>query len=235
MSQYAAKQYTKWLSLLTKKFYRLPTEVEWEYACRAGTTTAYSFGDDPQLLGEYAWYYENADDQTHAVGQKQPNAWGLYDMHGNASEWVLDEHQADWYRVLKGRGQVTAAQAAICWPTKLFPRVLRGGSWNLDPEDCRAAVRRQSHDDDWRSYDPNSPPSPWWFASDASQDVGFRLVCPLQPPPQTERSRCWDADVAEIQRVADQRIDQEGRGERGVVDPKLPEAIRQIKAVPDQR
>src|SRR5690606_33815435 len=70
MSQFAAKQYTKWLSLLTGQFFRLPSESEWEYACRAGSTTAFSFGDDPEQLGEYAWYYDNADDSTHPVGTK---------------------------------------------------------------------------------------------------------------------------------------------------------------------
>jgi formylglycine-generating enzyme required for sulfatase activity len=230
MSQYAAKQYTKWLSLLTGEFYRLPTEAEWEYACRAGTATAYSFGDDPAKLGEYAWYYDNSEDATHDVGGKKPNPWGLYDMHGNASEWTLDEYRADWYGTLAAKGQppVDAAQA-LCWPTRLYPRVLRGGSWWVDPEFCRSASRRPSSDDDWRAYDPNSPQSPWWFASDESQDVGFRLVRPLAPPPRSEWSKYWDADLAEIQEVADHRIDDEGRGERGKVDPELPAAIKSLE------
>lgn len=230
MSQYAAKQYTKWLSLLTGSFYRLPTEAEWEYACRAGSTTAYSFGGDPSRLSEYAWHYENADDTTHPVGDKQPNAWGLHDMHGNASEWVLDSYDASHYQALNKLAQPVSAQDAICRQAKLFPRVLRGGSWNLDPADCRSAARRPSDDDNWRSYDPNSPQSPWWFASDQSQDVGFRIVRPLEPVPRERREKYWQADVPSIMRVANQRIDNEGRGERGLVDPALPAAIEKLPA-----
>ena len=228
MSQYAAKQYTKWLSLLTGNFYRLPTEAEWEYACRAGTTTAYSFGDDAGDLGQYAWTTDNSDYVTGKVGQKKANAWGLFDMHGNASEWVLDQHHDDWYDKLSGR-TVSAAEA-IAWPTKLYPRVVRGGSWDSGPEDCRSAARIQSHDDDWRSYDPNSPQSPWWFASEEGQTVGFRIVRPAKTPPRGEWSKYWDADIDQIQRHVDRRIDQEGRGERGLVDPKLPEAIKKLNS-----
>ncbi len=230
MSQYSAKQYTKWLSLLTTTFYRLPTEAEWEYACRAGTTTAYHFGDDPANLDDYAWHYENADDETHPVGEKKPNAWGLYDMHGNASEWVLDSHGANWYQKIKNEKGPTAAGAALCETDKLFPRVLRGGSWYLDPPDCRSAMRRQSDDKGWRSYDPNTPKSPWWFASDESQDVGFRIVRPLKSVPRESREKYWETTVESILRVVDLRIDNEGRGERGIVDPSLPDAIKQSQS-----
>jgi sulfatase modifying factor 1 len=230
MSQYAAKQYTKWLSLLTSQFYRLPSEAEWEYACRAGSSTAYGFGNDPANLADYGWFYENADYQTQQVGEKKPNAWGLYDMHGNASEWVLDQFQVDWYGKLQNKQEPTSPRTeTICWPTTLYPRVLRGGSWNLDPADCRSARRRTSNDEDWLSYDPSIPQSVWWFASDESQDVGFRIVRPYQAPPKEDRSQYWDADLEQIEQAANQRIDEEGRGKRGIVDPDLPAAMEALK------
>ena len=131
MTQFAARQYSKWLSGIAGRDFRLPTEAEWECAARAGTATAYSFGNDPQSLADYAWFDENADYETHPVGTKQPNPWGLYDMHGNVAEWTLDEYQADAYTAL-GKGQLGTgpvdAHAAVRWPTKLYPRVIRGGS-----------------------------------------------------------------------------------------------------------
>ncbi|MCI0360076.1 MAG: formylglycine-generating enzyme family protein, partial [Planctomycetaceae bacterium] len=140
MSQFAAKQYTKWLSGITGQYYRLPTEAEWEYACRAGTTTAYSFGDDPTQLGEYAWYYDNAGEKTQLVGQKKPNPWGLFDMHGNVGEWCLDQYLKEGYKRFEGQaraGQALPWHAAIGWPTKLYPRAIRGGSWDEDADRLR--------------------------------------------------------------------------------------------------
>jgi formylglycine-generating enzyme len=227
MSQYAAKQYTKWLSLLTGEFYRLPTESEWEYACRAGSDTAYYFGDDSTDLAQYSWFDENADYETHLVGQKRPNAWGLYDMLGNASEWVLDEYREDWYGDHQGRAFTTAEM--LCWPDKLYPRVLRGGSINSTAADCRSAFRRGSNDEDLRSYDPNTPKSPWWFASDEAMDIGFRIVRPLEAVPREEQEKYWQADLSSISRDANKRIVEEGRGERGLVDPQLPDAIKALR------
>ena len=225
MSQYAAKQYTKWLSLLSDKFYRLPSDAEWEYACRAGEDSAYCFGDDDAMLDDYAWHWNNSDETSHPVGEKLPNRWGIHDMHGNACEWVLDAYTAS-QEDLPPDG--SNSEQAIVWPRELYPRVLRGGSWQLDPVDCRSDARRASDDDSWRSYDPNSPQSPWWFASEEAQDVGFRIIRPLVAPLRTQRNKYWDADLDLIERVVDIRIDKEGKGRRGIVDPELPSIIEQL-------
>jgi len=158
MSQYAAKMYCKWLTANTGRYYRIPTEAEWEYACRAGTTTAYCFGDDPDKLDDHGWYFDNSDDQYQKVGKKEPNPWGLYDMHGSVAEWVLDQHVADFYEKLAGN----PVKNPLAVPTKEYPRVVRGGSWDDDPEDCRSASRRGSHPD-WKMQDPQIPQSIWWM------------------------------------------------------------------------
>ncbi len=154
-------------------------------------------------------------------------------MHGNVSEWTLDQYHSDWYGRAKD-SPIASTDAvpsidAIAWPKKLFPRVLRGGSWDSDAEDCRSASRRSSDDDQWRSYDPNSPQSPWWFASDPGQTVGFRIVRPLKTPAREQWAKYHDADLEQIRDHVDQRIDDEGRGERGIVDPSLPAAIEKLK------
>ena len=135
-------------------YYRLPTEAEWEYAVRAGTTTAYSFGDDPEQLSKYAWYDSNSGGKTHLVGQLKPNAWGLYDMHGNVWEWVAD----DWHHNYKtapndGRAWIGAPRGAS--------RVVRGGSWFNGALGCRAVIR-VSFAPDFRDY-----------------ALGFRLARPV--------------------------------------------------------
>jgi formylglycine-generating enzyme required for sulfatase activity len=169
VQHHAAMEYCRWLSAKTGRAYRLPTEAEWEYAVRAGSTTAYSFGDDPQRLGEYAWYAANSGEHPHPVGQKTPNRWGLHDMHGNVAEWCLDRYEADTYRDL-----MPGAVGPVRLPDeRRYPHVARGGSWDDDPRSLRSAARRHSTPD-WNRRDPQDPQSIWWF-TDATF-VGFRVV-----------------------------------------------------------
>ena len=182
MTQHAARVYCKWLSAKTGRYYRLPTEAEWEYACRAGTTTAYSFGDDPAMLDEYAWFSENTNDQYEEVGQKKPNPWGLYDMHGNVSEWVLDQYLPDFYRSSPRRNPLAI-------PKILYPRVVRGGGWDNDAAQLRSAARIPSSED-WKQQDPQLPQSIWYHTDALS--VGFRIVRPLVEPSEEEKLQLWE-------------------------------------------
>jgi formylglycine-generating enzyme required for sulfatase activity len=129
-----AKAYAGWLSKVSGKTFRLPTEAEWEFAARAGTTTAFSFGDDIKKLNEYAWYFDNSEGKTHPVGEKRPNAWGLYDMHGNVWEWVED----DWHKNYKGSPD--DGRAWVDDPRGPY-RVFRGCSWRSGARICRSALR----------------------------------------------------------------------------------------------
>jgi formylglycine-generating enzyme required for sulfatase activity len=185
MTQHAARTFCKWLSAKTGRYYRLPTEAEWEYACRAGTTTAYSFGDDPAELDEYAWYSENSEDGYHKVGKKKPNPWGLYDMHGNVAEWVLDQHTPDGYQEAAEK----PLRDPLLAPLTLYPRVVRGGGWDKDAEQLRSASREGSTED-WIAQDPQEPVS-IWYLTDALH-VGFRVVRPLTTPSEVEIKEKWD-------------------------------------------
>jgi formylglycine-generating enzyme required for sulfatase activity len=216
MSHFSARQYTKWLSLLTSNVYRLPTEAEWEYACRAGSTTAYPFGDDPAQLGDYAWYQENSEETYHRVGEKKPNAWGLHDMIGNAAEMTLDQYKPDSYAAHGGK-QVTSA-AAVVWPTKLYPNAIRGGSWYDDGAKLRSAARGRTQD--WREKDPNLPRSPWWFTDEPARGVGMRVIRVLERPSAEELVQAWEATNSILEQAVADRL-AEGRGVLGVVDPKL--------------
>jgi formylglycine-generating enzyme required for sulfatase activity len=181
MTQLAAKQYCEWLSVKTGQYYRLPSEAEWEYACRAGTTTAYSFGDDAADLEDYAWFYDNAEDTYQKVGQKEPNPWGLYDMHGNVAEWTLDRYDPEFY---SGFDAEQPAVFPVCIPNgDEYPRTVRGGSWYDDPEQLRSAARMPSSKD-WKIRDPQLPQSKWYLTD--ADFVGFRVIRPLTPPTAEE-------------------------------------------------
>ncbi|MGH9840269.1 MAG: SUMF1/EgtB/PvdO family nonheme iron enzyme [Blastocatellia bacterium] len=149
-----AVKFCEAISAKTGKTFRLPTEAEWEMACRAGSTGKYCFGNDEKLLGEYAWYYENADGKTHPVGQKKPNVWGLFDMHGNVWEWCADKYSDEYYAECERQGVVFDPQISA---TGSY-RVSRGGEWDYYAAHCRSAIRYE-----------NAP-------GDRGDSLGFRLV-----------------------------------------------------------
>ena len=186
MSAYSALVFCKWLSTVTGKFYRLPTEAEWEYAARAGSTTAYSF-EDFSDIEDYAVYYKNAGGVYAKVGTKKPNAWGLYDMHGNAAEWTLDEYKADAYKTLDNKNPWMT-------PMVIHPRVYRGGSWDDDAKALRSAARTASSKK-LQKRDPQIPKSFWWFTD--SNFVGFRLVSPKEQPTAEEQKKFWQTVLDE--------------------------------------
>ena len=170
ISHHAAMEYCRWLSHKTGKLYRLPTEAEWEWACRAGTTTSYSFGDDPAKIGEYGWHEKNANDMPHAIAKKKPNPWGLHDMHGNVAEWCIDQFDAKFYGTFPpDKSSLLPVKLPI---NKRFNYVVRGGSWIEPPEKCRSAHRDFSVTA-WQKQDPQIPQSIWWNNADW---VGFRVV-----------------------------------------------------------
>ncbi|MFW6159159.1 MAG: SUMF1/EgtB/PvdO family nonheme iron enzyme, partial [Planctomycetota bacterium] len=154
----------------------LPTEAEWEYACRAGSKGAYCFGEDEKATGDYAWHNGNSDETPHAVGQKKPNAWGLYDMHGNVWEWCQDPYGQSYYE--------TSPEADPRGPPEGGSHVMRGGSWKSDPEDCRSAERHR-----------RSP-------THAADNLGLRVV--LRGDIEAEaRGRAEDAARAAWQKIRD--------------------------------
>lgn len=177
MSQLGALMYCRWLYQKTGIFYRLPTEAEWEYACRAGTRTAYYFGDDSTQLDQYAWYAKNSEDKYHKVGQKLPNAWGLYDMLGNLMEWTIDHYSEKRYDNITGADPMAEANASK------YPKALRGGGFTDIAGDVRSAKRFKS-DPSWNVRDPQIPKSKWWLTE--ARWVGFRVVRPLQQPSAAE-------------------------------------------------
>jgi formylglycine-generating enzyme required for sulfatase activity len=187
MTQHAANKYCQWLSAQTGHFYRLPTEAEWEHACRAGTTTAYSFGDDAEKLEEYGWFIDNSEEKSQKVGQKKPNPWGLYDMHGNVMEWTSDQFVPDYFDRL-----ASPAKNPFVRPQTLYPRSVRGGGWESEPAQLRSAYRLGS-DAYWQQRDPQLPKS-IWFLTDAPW-LGFRLVRPVEVPSVEEMYFYWNSST----------------------------------------
>ena len=199
MTQVAAKAYCMWLSAKTGHFYRLPTEAEWEYACRAGSTSKYNFGDDTAKLSDYAWFEDNSNETYQPVGTKKPNAWGLHDMHGNLSEWVLDSFDPEFYENSPAKNPVKMAPLTPLdnpfeeveeWPSKIYDRIVRGGSYKDTADDLRSAKRFTSNSD-WKIQDPQVPKSVWYHTN--AVWVGFRVVR-ANPPALEDLHKYWPSD-----------------------------------------
>lgn len=183
MSVDAAMMFCRWLYRKTGIFYRLPTEAEWEYACRAGSTNLYPFGNDPKLLGQYAWYAANSKAKYQKVGQKKPNAWGLYDMLGNVSEWTLDQYDPTYFTTI-GEKPVDP----LIKPGSRYPRSVRGGSY-LDGSSLLNPGNRSKSDASWNKRDPQIPKSRWWLTD--GMFVGFRIVRPRTQPTKEEAEKFY--------------------------------------------
>ncbi len=172
LSQQAALMYCRWLYAKTGVFFRLPTEAEWEYACKAGEPRL----PDPSVLGEYGWYADNSNTKFQLVKQKKPNAWGLYDMLGNLSEWTLDQYDPEGYaRLTRNDPQVA--------PSARYPKSVRGGSFQDAANQLRCSNRIPS-DPLWNKRDPQVPKSRWWMTD--GMFVGFRVVRPARQPSPEE-------------------------------------------------
>jgi formylglycine-generating enzyme required for sulfatase activity len=184
MSQRTAIMYCKWLYQKTKIFYRLPTEAEWEYACKAGTNTAYFFGNNAADLDKYAWYEKNSENTFHKVGKKLPNPWGLYDMLGNMTEWTLDHYDATAFEKVNNEQLTIAANDAK------YPKTLKGGSFIDSAIELRSSKRFHS-DPIWNRRDPQIPKSKWWLTE--AKQVGIRLIRPFLQPTEEEIKQFFKA------------------------------------------
>ncbi|ALJ06782.1 hypothetical protein APS56_07540 [Pseudalgibacter alginicilyticus] len=175
MTQYAALMFCKWLTAKTGIFYRLPTEAEWEYACKKGNT------DKTASLDSIAWHQENSNEKYEKTGLKSPNSLGIYDMLGNVSEWVLDQYSTSYYAESPTKNPWNK-------PTELYPRVLRGGSWK-DTANKLCCTSRQQSKAIWKRRDPQIPKSNWWHTD--APFIGFRIVRPKIQPTKKEIESYW--------------------------------------------
>lgn len=172
MSHQAAMMYCYWLFKKTRIFFRLPTEAEWEYACKAGEAGI----PPPQDLNGVAWFAGNSGNKFHPVKEKKSNALGLYDMLGNLSEWTLDQYDANYFSSIQKKDPIVL-------PGSRYPKTVRGGSY-LDPPGELRCSNRIASQAQWNQRDPQIPKSRWWLTD--GMFVGFRVVRPFAQPPAEE-------------------------------------------------
>ncbi|MEL6895915.1 MAG: formylglycine-generating enzyme family protein, partial [Planctomycetota bacterium] len=231
MTRYAAKYYTKWLAAVTGDQYRLPTEAEWEYAARGGTSTPYYFGNSIENGGEdHVWYFDTVETEgQQEVGVKKTNPFGLYDMLGNVAELVVDGYREDTFKVLakkaKKIGGPLNATTTAPWVKEDSRAIARGGHWDSEAEGTRCASRLLSDEEEWKEEDPNNPKSPWWYTSDPARGVGFRLVRSFKSLDAETIKKFYEPHADKVIEHVDRRI-KGGRGGWGLVDKDLPRAIR---------
>lgn len=189
MTQHAANKYCQWISMQTGHFYRLPTEAEWEYACRAGSQTKYSWGENSKDAEQYAYFGGDEASHYQAPGTKKPNPWGLQDMHGNVLEWTLDQYVPD-RRAYFGKDKVLNPWIKA---TKPYPHVTKGGHWKQKVEEISAAARIPSAPE-WKKIDPQNPKSLWYLTNVST--LGMRIVRPEKIPTAEEMYHYWNSGVA---------------------------------------
>jgi formylglycine-generating enzyme required for sulfatase activity len=190
MTHFAARKYCEWLSSVTGRKYRLPTEAEWEYAARAGSTGAYFFAEvqaqswwesifggasaPEEQLDRFAWYAGNSKLKTHPPRTKEPNPWGLLNLLGSVKEFCLDRYSSDAYTSYPA-GTVVDPRG----PSDGEEYVVRGGSYRSQPSELRSAARDRTFHKAWMKTDPQNPKSVWWYSD--SKEVGFRVVREYEP------------------------------------------------------
>lgn len=223
MTPFAARQYTKWLSALTGRHYRLPSEAEWVHAALGGSKLDAAAPVDN--LDAQAWHTDNSDYTAQPVGQKAANGFGMHDALGNAAEWVLDGHRTGGRPELAGK--VVDWNQGVAWPRDGDPPFAKGGWYDGEREHANLRSRMVADEEDWKSSDPNLPMSPWWYADYPATGVGFRVVRTAEPLPAELQRLVWDtADTQEIKAVTERM--REGRGKLGPIGKELPRVLEEL-------
>ena len=223
MTQFSAKQYTKYISKLSGELYRLPSAAEWEYACRASSMPSSA---DINLDPKRIWHDANSADQRIKVGETFPNAWGIYGMQGNVAEWVLDQQYFDFKKI---NSNSISSLDAVAWPAERFGRLAMGGSFIDDLKQCAPSSFKIS-DKEWWEDGGMIPESPNWLASEEMHAIGFRVIRPIHSNVSNDlKARYWEVDTEELKKALIDRVVFNGCGAIGIVDKDLPKAIEKLK------